>query len=182
MEGGWVVLAILAARGLTTIPIASRRRRLLAAGLLGASSLTSILLLGGGMLQVLRPAMPVFRPAAEVAAFEWIAEHAAPDSVVLSAFDTGNALPAWAPVRSVIGHGPETANLAELLPEVERFFGGVLTGTAAERFLLAHPVSLVLRGPIERDLGEWDKLPTDRLKAVYDESGYTVYLVERADD
>ena len=182
IEGTWVVLAILAARGLRTIPIASRRRRLLAAGLLGASSLTSILLLGGGMLQVLRPAMPVFRPAAEVAAFEWIAEHAAPDSVVLSAFDTGNALPAWAPVRSVIGHGPETANLAELQPEVESFFGGVLTGTAAERFLREQRVSLVLRGPIERDLGEWDKLPTDRLKAVYDESGYTVYLVERADD
>jgi hypothetical protein len=118
----------------------------------------------------------VYRPSAEVAAFEWIADHALPGSVVLSAFDTGNALPAWAPVRSVIGHGPETANLAQLQPQVERFFGGALNGPAADRFLTEQRVGFVLRGPIERELGEWENLT--RLEAVYDESGYVVYAVE----
>jgi len=181
IEGAWVALSVLAARGLWTIPIEARRR-LFSGGLLAASVLTSVLLLGGGLRAALNPVLPLFRPAPEVAAFEWIAEHAAPGSVVLAAFDTGNALPAWAPVRSVIGHGPETANLAELQPEVERFFGGDLTGTAAERLLREQRVALVFRGPTERKLGEWGTLPTDRLEVVYNESGYVVYRVEPADD
>jgi hypothetical protein len=182
VEGAWVALSVLAARGLSATPIDIRRRRFLAGALLTVSLLTSMLLLGGGVLQAVRPTQPVFRPAAEVAAFEWIAEHASPNSVVLSAFDTGNALPAWAPVRSVIGHGPETANLAELQPEVERFFAGALTGSSAEHFLDEQSVSFVLRGPVEEGLGEWHEPPSDRLKVVYDEAGYAVYLVEPADD
>jgi hypothetical protein len=182
VEGAWVALCVLAARGLSATPIEVRRRRLLAGALLTVSLLTPMLLLGGGLLQSLRPAQPVFRPAAEVAAFEWIAEHATPGSVVLAAFDTGNALPAWAPVRSVIGHGPETANLAELQPEVERFFAGELTVSSAERFLDEQRVSFVLRGPAEMALGEWQAPPVGRLTAVYDESGYAIYLVEPADD
>jgi hypothetical protein len=182
VEGVWVALSVLAARGLSAAPIGADRRRVLAGVLLTVSLLTSMLLLGGGVLQSLRPTQPVFRPAAEVAAFEWIAKHATPGSVVLAAFDTGNALPAWAPVRSVIGHGPETANLAELQPEVERFFAGELTESSAERFLDEQRVSFVLRGPAERALGEWQEPPVGRLTAVYAKSGYAVYLVEPADD
>jgi hypothetical protein len=181
IEGAWVVLSILAARGLRTIPMEARRR-LLAAGLLTLSALTAILLLGGGLLAALNPKLPLFRPAAEVAAFEWIADNAASGSVVLTAFDSGNALPAWAPVRSVIGHGPETANLAELQPQVERFFGGTLVGSLADQFLRQQRVAFVLRGPIERSLGDWPALPTDRLELAYDESGYVVYAVAPADD
>jgi len=43
-------------------------------------------------------------------------------------------------------------------------------------------VSFVFRGPTERKLGEWGTLPTGRLEAVYNESGYVVYRVEPADD
>lgn len=181
IEGAWVALSILAARGLRTIPIETRNRRLLAGGLLAASLLTSILLLGGGLWQALHPFVPLYRPAEEVAAFEWIAEHAPAGAIVLASFDTGNALPAWAPVRSVIGHGPETANLAELQPEVERFFAGALSATAADRFLREQRVSFVLRGPLERELGDWVSLPSDRLHEVYDAAGYVIYAIEPDD-
>jgi hypothetical protein len=82
----------------------------------------------------------------------------------------------------VIGHGPETANLAELQPEVGRFFAGALTGSSAERFLNEQRVSFVLRGPAEKALGEWQEPPVDWLTVVYDRAGYAVYLVEPADD
>jgi hypothetical protein len=181
IEGIWVAISILAAAGLRAVAAGVPRRRLVAGGLLALSLLTSLFLLGGGLRQGLQPAGPVFRPAAEVAAFHWIAQNASPGSVVLAAFDTGNALPAWAPVRSVIGHGPETADLPVIEPQVERFFGGAMHGASADRFLTEHNVTLVLRGPIEREIGTWEVLPSDRLEPVYDESGYVIYAMEGGD-
>jgi hypothetical protein len=182
IEGVWVALSVLAARGLASLPIGARRQQQVANGVLAISLLTSMLLLGGGLLQVLRPSIPLFRPAAEVAAFGWIADHAPPGSVVLTSFETGNALPAWAPVRSVIGHGPETANLSVLEPLVLRFFRGELLGSPAERFLDEQRVAFVLRGPIETSIGTWEALPSDQLKEVFDNSGYVIYAVEQDHD
>jgi hypothetical protein len=177
VEGVWVALSVLAAAGVRAIPLERSVRRLVAVGVLAISLLTSLVLLGGGILQAVRPAVPVFRPAAEVAAFEWLAEHAPPGSVVLAAFDTGNALPAWAHVRSVIGHGPETAHLEIIQPKVEAFFGGELKGSEADAFLGDRRVDYVLRGPAETALGPWETLPTNRLEPVFDDSGYVIYLV-----
>jgi hypothetical protein len=181
IEGAWVVLCILAAAGIRSILVEARRRRVLAGALLATTALTSVLLIAGGLSAVLRPSVPVYRSAAEVAAFAWIADNAAPGSVVLAAFDTGNALPAWAAVRSVIGHGPETSNLADVQPQVERFFGGSLAGPAAERFLREQNVDFVMRGPIERALGPWTALPSATLRRVYDEGGYEIFAVDPDD-
>ena len=179
IEGAWVALSVLAARGLRSVPIGAARRRWLAAGLLAASMLTSVLLLAGGAWEAIHPSVPLYRPASETAAFHWIADHARPGSIVLATFDTANALPAWAPVRSVTGHGPETAHLAQIEPQVEAFFGGSLVGVAAERFLDDQRVDLVLRGPAQDEGASWDGLPSARLSPVYDHDGYVIYSVAR---
>jgi hypothetical protein len=180
-EGIWVAICVLAAAGLRAVPGDLSRRRLATGGVLGLSLGTSLFLLAGGLWQSLRPAMPVFRPAAEVAAFQWIADNAVREAVVLAAFDTGNALPAWAPVRSVTGHGPETANLAAIQPLVDAFFGGDLNGPQADRFLTDRGVSLVFRGPLEAVLGDWQEPPTERLEPVFEDSGYVIYAVRDGD-
>ena len=65
---------------------------------------------------------PVFHPRPLADSFEWSAEHLPEGALVLASYETGNILPAYAPVRVVVGHGPESVGLTELLPSS----GGVL--------------------------------------------------------
>ncbi len=124
-EGIWVVLVVLASAGLEkfeTRPVVRRLGRFWT----GLALPSTLLLLAGGLLAAQGRGSPLFRPAAEVRIFERLADESEPDQIVLAAFETGNALPAWAPLRVIIGHGPESVQLAELEPQVALFlrFGG----------------------------------------------------------
>jgi hypothetical protein len=129
-EGVWVAAAALAMMAIATW---ERRRGgrapNLAAVLLTAFALPStVLLYIGSMRAALQPAAPLFVPAAEARAFEWLDENAAPGSIVLANFATGNALPTYAHLTPYIGHGPETLFIASKRPQVEHFFAAVATG------------------------------------------------------
>lgn len=176
VDGAWVALSVLAARGLADLGVVGLRRAAVPAVLL-LSLLTSSLLVLGGTWQASRPSPPLHRPVGEVRAFEWLAEHAAAGSVVLAMFDIGNALPAWAPMRVVIGHGPETVNLAELRPQVEAFFSGDLSSAEALAFLAAEEVDFVFEAPGERDAVASLGRP---VPAAFDSGGYVVVDVSAA--
>jgi len=174
-EGAFVALALLAALGISSWTGRQRWTRWLGPGLLGASSLSSLLLLAGGLQTALRPSEPAFRPAAEAAAFESLAEIAEEGSVVLAAYATGNALPAWVPLRVVIGHGPESIGLADLEPQVARFFSDRAADADRAQFLMRNRVQFVFWGPHERALGGWDPNSAGGLTPVYDGDGYAVF-------
>jgi hypothetical protein len=97
--------------------------------------------------------------------------------VVLTAYDTGNALPAWAPLRVVIGHGPESANLGELSQQVDAFYS--LGGTDATRleFIAQLGVRYVFWGPAEHELGDWDPNQAAYLKPLHRAGEYAVFEV-----
>ncbi|MGH2627026.1 MAG: hypothetical protein ACRDHY_10290, partial [Anaerolineales bacterium] len=117
-EGTWIAVLILAA-----LAWERRQGRSLTPAVFAAISLPStVLLVFGGLSTAARPAQPAFYPAAEARAADWLRSTATGDEVVLSSYPVGNRLPARAPVRVVIGHGPETANLDTLRPAVGRFF------------------------------------------------------------
>jgi len=150
-EGVWVALVTLALLGgqrLLSLP----RFRLLTALALPST----FLLLAGGALSAVRPAPPVFLPAQQAALYEDLQGLSRPGDVVLSSFASGNALPAWAPVHVVIGHGPESARLEALRPRVAAFYAAE-TPDAERRALLEElGVRWVLWGPQERALGDAD--------------------------
>jgi hypothetical protein len=135
------------------------------------------LLLLGGILAALVPTRPLFRPAAEIAALEWLNANAAPNSVVLSSIEVGNALPVYTDLRPFVGHGPETLFWEAKEDTAERFLRGELP--AGERAALLHDfrVSYVLVEPPHRDQPppppSWD----DGLTLVYDAGGYQIYAV-----
>ncbi len=176
-EGVFVALAILAAMGMARWTGAGRLARWLSPGLLGASGVSTVLLLAGGTRAAMQPAAPVFRPAAEVAAFEALAEAASPGSVVLASYATGNPLPAWAPVRVVIGHGPESVGLAELEPEVARVYAATTPDAERAGFFAQHAVRFVFWGPYERALGTWNPDDTGERSILYDHDGYVLFAV-----
>jgi len=177
IEGIWVALAVLAAVGLEQAANLGAWRRRLAGGVVALCLPTSLLLVVAGLRVGLSPSEPAFRPSAEVAAFDWLADHAPRGSVVLTSFSTGNALPAWAPVRVVIGHGPETAGLEQLRPQVEAFFDPAHPDAARRAYLEDHQVAFVFFGPHERALGAWDPGQAEFLQQVYAASDYAVYAL-----
>jgi hypothetical protein len=176
-EGTFVALAVLAAIGLSGGSEGSRRSRWLGPAVLALSLPTTFILLGGGLSASLRPGLPIFRPAAEVDAFEWIAREAESGSLVLASFDTANALPAWAPVRVLAGHGPESAGLAEILPSIEAFYGGGKLPLDRADFLGRNGISFVFWGPEERAIGVWTPEDEPFLSRVFVEGEYQVYEV-----
>ena len=177
-EGGWVALAILAALGLSRLGISAHRRWRLALGVAGVSLVSSALLLAGAFLAATSAASPVYRSAGEVAAFEWLDAQAADQSVVLAAYATGNALPAWADVSVVIGHGPESAGLTTLRPRVEAYYRESGASSETAGLLAEYAVDYVFAGPAERALGFDERRVPENLLPVYTQGAYTIYRVE----
>jgi len=176
-DGIWVAVLIISITALRNLP---QKIKIYGMGLLGTCFVSTILMIWGGMSLVSHPAQPIFIPKAESEAFQFISDHLEKDALVLSSFESGNAMPAWAPVRVVIGHGPESAHLGLLQPLVADFYDpdGMVSEERLE-FLFYHHIDYVFFGKNENKLGNW--IPGIKegsfLKKIYDLDGYKIYQV-----
>jgi hypothetical protein len=176
IEGLQLPLVVLAVWGLT---VALRRvRRWLVPAALSAASLSTAVLLALGFMGALQTGEPIFHPVSQLEAFGWLRQNAKPGQVVLSAFDTGNALPAYTPLVAYIGHGPETVFLAEKQPRVEAFYQAAGSDADRRRLLSDGRISWVLVGPHERALGAFDPAQAPYLLPVHANDAYAVYAAE----
>ncbi|HEX6305491.1 MAG TPA: hypothetical protein VFZ76_14950 [Anaerolineales bacterium] len=184
-EGIWVAFVVLAIASLENKGTFDRSTELRPGGstrfsfLKGLALLlalpSTILLYVGGLQAVKEPAWPVYRPAEEVEAFEYLAKSAPTDAIVLASYESGNPLPAWAPVRVIVGHGPESIRLEELSPQVEGFYSA--SGSDADRLDLLERFSAgyVLWGPHEKSLGAWNPARSNYLDLVYEHGNYSIF-------
>ncbi|MBN2502855.1 MAG: hypothetical protein JXB38_18895 [Anaerolineales bacterium] len=179
-EGVWVALVLLALKSLEHVVSADRImgkssfKRLAVFLLLFPSTLFLWL---GGLQVAWNPARPVFRPAQEIAAIQTFRELAEQDAVVLTAYETGNVLPAWVPVRVVYGHSVESLGYFELKPKVEMFYSTAVTDESRQAFLAEHHVDYIFWGPLERAVGAWDAYDAQYLMPVVEQGGYVVFAV-----
>jgi len=174
-EGVWVALVVLAIVGIEAF--AKERAGLVRAVLAALVLPTSLLLWVGGFQAAWSPAEPVFRPSEELAAFEQLATVAEEGEVVLAAYSTGNALPAWAPLRVVAGLGTESIGWPGLEMRIAGFYQSG-TGDAERLALLSEfGVSYVFWGPEERALGDWWPASADYLRSVVEVGEYAVFEV-----
>ena len=175
IEGVQLPLASLAVMGLT---VALRRfRRWLVPAVAAATLPTAAVLWLIALLAARLPAEPTFHPADQLAAFAWLARHAPPGQAVLSAFDTGNALPAYAPVVSYIGHGPETVFLAVKAPRVAAFYRASTPDTDRLALLSDGRIAYIIVGPHERALGDFEPGHAGYLQLRFQDGAYSVYEV-----
>ncbi|MBK8031432.1 MAG: hypothetical protein IPK17_18470 [Chloroflexi bacterium] len=162
-EGVIVPLALLAALGLRWLARRVRFGRALQYALVGAALMTSVFLLFGSLLAASNPGRPIFRPVNEIAAFDWLAANAQPNAVILSAPETGNAIPVYTSLRTYMGHGPETLYWQNKTAMLTRFYRDELSDYEYDRLLhppdpvfvddLAYlPISYVYYGERERAL------------------------------
>lgn len=183
-EGVLVPLAVLAALGIWAHARAwalhrrgrssARRFGRLALPLAVLASSSTLLLLLGSFGAASHPRLPLFRPTAEVAAFDWLNQRAPAETVVLTSVSSGNALPAFANLRPYMGHGPETLNWPQKTDDVHRFFGGAMNADERSTLIREYRIAYILAGPSEApDAAEQDW--RDGLGLVYDAGGYRVY-------
>ncbi len=175
IEGFQLPLVALAVLGLTEALRSFRRWALLSVVMLAVP--TSAILLAGGVAAARAPAEPLFHPANQLAAFDWLSEHAEAGQVVLSSFDTGNALPAYTPLVAYIGHGPETVFLAQKGPRVAAFFRSSTLDADRRRLLAEGRIAFVVFGPHERALGDFSPETVDYLRWRFTSGDYAVYEV-----
>jgi len=178
-EGAWVMLNVLAlcafdgARKKGVQKVRDSRELWLF-----SLALPSTLILFLGSLQAAQNVQPpVFRPDAEVSAFDQLRQIAAVGDVVLTSYETGNVLPAWVPIRVVAGHGPESVGLERLLPRIQAIYQGRTTDDTRLEFFQRYRVDYVFWGPNEQRFGSWIPGEEDYLEKVIDVVGYEVYRV-----
>jgi hypothetical protein len=175
IEGVELPLVALVVLGLT---VALRRtRRWLAPVVVSLSLPTTALLFLGALLAARQPAEPIFHPADEVAAFGWLAENAAPGQAVLSAYATGNALPAYAPVLAYLGHGSETVSFASKAARVTAFYKAATPDAERQALLADGRIAFVIFGPHERAIGAFDPAEAAYLQPRAQTGDYSVYQV-----
>jgi len=139
---------------------------------------STLLLMIGAILSGLNPSAPLFRPIEEIDAYLFLASEATPNAVVLSSFETGNNLPAWAPVQVIMGHGPETIYLAKVKSKVNDFFDQDLQVTDCKDFLILNNIDYLFWGPSEFNTWNWDPDASDCLSNIYNQNGYSLYNVK----
>ncbi len=176
VAGVQVPLCLLAAWGGARLWGAGRRWLVVA--LLATMAATSLVFLAGsGAWMLARPPL-VFRDAGEVAALDWLAGQVQPDDVVLTAYDTGNYLPARVGARVFLGHGLETVNAEEKEAQVEQFFDATTDDAWRRQLLARYGVDYVFWGPAERTMGAFNPHLAFYLRPVYEGGDYAVFEVE----
>ena len=181
-EGQWLVwgtLALVAVEGWWAAPAFYTRIRRWAVLLpLCLSFISTITLFVGGLLTVQSKTSPLFHDAGEIAIFDFLQKSGEPGCLVVSAFSTGNALPAWAPMHVVIGHGPESAGLAGLQEQVNQFYDPQAADSWRRDWLAQQEVCYIFWGLAEQALGSWDPRQVEYLDFMSRQGEYWLFKVE----
>lgn len=181
-EGIWVAMVALVIVSIEYQPWSLRARKGLVIGLLITCTLSTLILWSGSIQAILRPGEPIFLKAAQSQVFEYLESSARKDQVVLTSFQTGNALPAWTPQFVVIGHGPESADLEENLTHVNAFFGKNISDRERLALLKEFDVDYLIWGSSEQDQRAWDPRQMPFLRAIFEQEQFVLFQVISAEN
>lgn len=175
IEGVWVAIVVLIFLSLEKVK--DRKCQIGYSFLIATTCIAPLLVLMTLVQGVMRIDLPVYRPSSEVKMFEFLAKAAEAGDTILCSYKTGNALPAWAPVYVLAGHGPESANLEAVLNDIENFYSGVNTEEWRDEFIDRNSVDFVILGPEEKKIVRSSFLLEEVFLSIYDEQNYEVFKV-----
>lgn len=128
----------------------------------------------------------IYIPAEQYGIFSYLNGHAAPKSVVLALYMTGNEIPALTHNVVYMGHGLQTPDAQRKLQEEQSFYTGNESVADARKFLLDNNISFVLWGIEEKSFYQTHaKLENhlkeifSQLKMVYVRNGIAVLAVDK---
>lgn len=166
-------------RSLSQRPRYSRggMRSWLLVAVVGVTMLTNLLLVLGNSVELLDRQPPIYHTRSELDALEWLRTQSMPDDAVLSAYETGNYVPARAGNRVFLGLGPETIYADRKRDKVSRFYSADESDDWRRELLEQYDIAYVIVGPAERALGQFEAQEVPYLAAVYANDAYTIYEV-----
>ncbi len=97
-------------------------RRTIAIGALALSAVSTLIVIGMGLVFVSTPRPPLYQTADQLAALAWLGQHTSDRDVVLSDWRFGNLQPIYAEARVFVGHPIETIGFKEKQAAAEHFF------------------------------------------------------------
>jgi len=182
IEGVWVVIIVFSFLFLESLSAALRQwSRQIGLILLLFSLPSSFILLAGGIRSGMSFSTPIFFPAGHVAGLEFLnQQREAKNAIVLASYQTSNALPAYAFVRVIIGHGPESPNNDVIAEDVERFFQAKTPDSFRREFIRQHRIDYIIWGAAEKELGDWQPSLESYLTPLYENQELTIFEVVRA--
>jgi hypothetical protein len=133
------------------------------------------MLLVGGILSAWSPNYPIFQSATAVQAYNYLSSVSKPGSRILSDFESGNAIPAWLGVRTVIGHGPESIYFKYVDLKVKEFFSCDSSITPKISLLKELKIEYVFWGPAEEKIGNCSPVEGQYFEKIYDKDGYKIF-------
>jgi uncharacterized membrane protein len=142
-----------------------------------ATLIAPLLLVVGSLQVATHPASPAFVPRDQAAVFECLAEQGLNGEVALAAYATSNALPAWAPLRVVAGIGTLSAQAGSLQHEVAAFYDQDTSEEERAEILNRYGIKVILWGPQERELGEFDPRTGQYLELFCSQGEYQAFRV-----
>jgi hypothetical protein len=175
-DGVWIGLTILAIFALERIEnkLAIWIRRALY-----TSFFSSVFFLAGAGISVLKPSQPIYFPVNIVEAGNFISRNSSPGDVILAGYQTSNILPTQAYVRTLIGHGPESIHLNQILPMVKDFYKTETTDEVRLALINEFKIRLIMWGPEEKNFGDWDPNQSPLLTLIYQKDDYTIFSVHQ---
>jgi len=176
-EGSWVALVCLGALGLRQIlqQINQKSAKIILIGLATICLISTILIFSGSLTSVLNPSAPIYRNNLEIETYKFIQDIAKPDDLILTSYETGNAMPAWANIQVMIGHGPESVGLVEIEKEIDKFYSQDTSDEYRMEFIDQYAIRYIFWGPSERRLGGWNPVSAEYLIEVYQVDGYYIF-------
>jgi len=146
-------MAALAGLGWHSLASKLSRSRLLTSILILLVLPSNLLVVSAGLLGVTQDQPAVVHYADELTAYQWTAENLPQGSLILAAPETGNRIPAFAPVRVLYGHPFETPNADLQKQKVEELFSTGATASSSMQMLFDEGVEYVFYGPREQEIG-----------------------------
>jgi hypothetical protein len=116
-----------------------------------------------------------------VMGWDWIQENTSQDSVILSGFHNGGAIPARTGRRVVLGHWIETADYLAKRDAVGRFFVADTADNWRLVLLQSQGVDYMWYSDEEKALGSWNPAIADYLRPVFESATLTLYQVKQVE-
>ncbi|MBN1991853.1 MAG: hypothetical protein JW953_04065 [Anaerolineae bacterium] len=187
MFGLQIPLSVLAALGLWYLLQArsktdggtgrgSRVWRVTSVGLVALLSLSNLMILFGSFGEVSRQAPPLFHAEAQINAADWLGRQAAPNDVILAAYETGNYLPSRMPARVFAGHVTETIHSKAKRAKLPQFFARN-NDEFRRQLLQDYQITYLFYGPAEQALGDFSPEGMSYLQPVYNNGVVQIYRV-----
>jgi hypothetical protein len=118
---------------------------------------------------------PLYYPADEIQAAEWLGENSNKDDVILAYYPMGNYIPRNIPGKVFLGHLNLTIDLEDKLEAVKTFWDASTSQEWRENFLKRWGITMIYLGKYEKLLGK--DLITPPGEVVYENDTVTIYSI-----